>query len=145
MLRLALALFLLLGLVVLGTGLVYLTRGEFMPYHGGAIQTEWSALSPHYQGLFLGMLKGLAAGQIVAGSATVLMAAMALRGSARPYLALLPVVCLGYAVLITYATYIVASRTPAEPPLALGVLMVLLGTAASLMLALGTRREAGEA
>ena len=114
-----------------------------MPYHSRAIQTEWASLTPNYQGLLLGMLKGLAAGQIIAGLATLFMSAMSLRGSARPYVVLLPVVCLGYSVLITYATYVVSSRTPGEPPLALGATTILLAIAASVMLALGVRREFG--
>jgi len=139
----SLLLFLLLGVGHLGVGLVYLTRGEFMPYHARAIQAEWSSLSPGYQGLLLGMMKGLAAGQIIAGLATVVMSARSLRGSTRPYIVLLPVVCLGYSVLITYATFVVASRTPGEPPLALGVAAVLLAVAASVMLLSSNRREAG--
>jgi hypothetical protein len=58
MLKASLLLFLLLGVALLGTGLIYLTRSEFMSYHSRAIQTEWLALTPHYQGLLLGMLKG---------------------------------------------------------------------------------------
>jgi len=142
-LKSSLLLFLLLGVALLGTGLVYLTRSEFMPYHARAIQTDWSALTPHYQGLLLGMLKGLAAGQISAGGATVLMSALSLRGSARPYAVLLPVVCLGYSILITHATYVVSARTPGEPPLAFGVTAILLAFAASVMLQLGVRREHG--
>lgn len=141
MLKASLSLFLLVGASLLGTGLIYFSRGEFMPYHAQALEAEWSSLSPNYQGLLLGMLKGLAAGQMVAGLATVLMSAMGLRGSARPYLVLLPAVCVGYSVLITYATYVVASRTPGEPPLVLGVVAVLLAVAASVMLHLGARSE----
>ena len=141
MLKASLWLFVFLGASLIGTGLIYFTRSEFMPYHSQALQVEWSALPPHYQGLLLGMLKGLAAGQIVAGLATLLMSAMSLRGSARPYVVLLPVVCLGYFLLITYATYIVASRTPGEPPLSFGVVAILLATAASVMLHVGVRGE----
>ncbi len=142
MLKASLWLFVVLGTVLLGVGLVYLTRGEFMPYHSRALQIEWSGLSPNYQGLLLGMLRGLAAGQVIAGLATLLMAVASLRRSARPYLVLLPVVCLGYSVLITYATYIVASRTPGEPPLSFGVITILLAGAASVMLQVGVRAEA---
>jgi hypothetical protein len=141
MLKASLWLFLLIGASLLGTGLIYFSRSEFMPYHSQALQAEWSSLSSNYQGLLLGMLKGLAAGQIVAGVATVLMSAMSLRRSARPYVVLLPVVCLGYSLLITYATYVVASRTPGEPPLILGVVAIILATAASVMLQLGVRGE----
>jgi hypothetical protein len=140
-LKASLWLFLLVGASLLGTGLIYFSRGEIMPYHARALEAEWSSLSSNYQGLLLGMLKGLAAGQIVAGLATILMSVMALRGTAKPYVVLLPVVCTGYSVLITYATYVVASRTPGEPPLVLSGVAVLLAGAASVMLQLGARSE----
>jgi hypothetical protein len=141
MLKSSLLLFLLVGVALLGTGLLYFSRSEFMPYHSQAIQTDWSALSLNYQGLLLGMLKGLAAGQIIAGLATVLMSVNGLRGSAQPYVVLLPVVCLGYTTLVTYATYVVYSRTPGEPPLSSGVLVVLVAVLASAMLQVGVRRD----
>jgi hypothetical protein len=141
-LKASLLLFLLVGVALTGSGLVYFSRSEFMPYHSQAIQTDWSALTPHYQGLLIGLLKGLAAGLIVCGIATVLMAVISLRGSARPYRILLPVVCLGYCTLVTYATYVVYSRTPGEPPLGSGVLVVLIALLASAMLEGGIRRAA---
>jgi hypothetical protein len=143
-LRCSLYLFLLLGIALLGTGLIYFTRSEFMPYHARALQAEWSTLAPNHQGLLLGMLKGLASGQMIAGIATVIMSVTSLRSSAKPYVVLLPVVCLGYSVLITYATYVVSSRTPGEPPLTLGVIAILLAVAASAMLLSGSRREGSD-
>lgn len=144
MLKASLWLFLLIGAALLATGLVYFSRTEFMPYHAQAVQADWSSLAPNHQGLLLGMLKGLGAGQIIAGVATLLMATLSLRRSARPYVVLLPVVCVGYSLLITYAMYIVASRTPGDPPLILGVVTILLAASASLMLHLGARSEPGE-
>lgn len=73
-----------------------------------------------------------------------LLIGIAFLGSAKPYVVLLPVVCLGYSVLITYATYVVWSETPGEPPLALGLLVTLLALAASVMLLMGGQREPGE-
>jgi hypothetical protein len=140
-LKLSLRIFLVLGVTTLGIGVVYFTRSEFMPYHAQAIQTDWSALSPGYQSFFLGLLKAVAAGQLIIGLATVLMSAMALRGDARPFAVLLPVVSLGYALLATYVTHVIATTTPAEPPLVAGVVSVLMATAATVMLQLGLRRE----
>ena len=87
------------------------------------------------------MVKAIGAAQIIAGAATVFMAASARRGSVRPYEILPPLVCLGYWLLIIYATYVVSSSTPGELPLALGVVVVLLAAAATAMLALGLRRD----
>jgi len=140
-LKFSLVLFLLLGLGFVVVGLIYFTTSEFMPYHSQAIQTDWSALHPNHQGLFLGLLKGLAAGEIIAGLATAFMSLMSLRFSARPYVILLPVVCLGYSILITYATYVVHTTTPGEPPLMLGVLSILQAAIASVLLQVGVRRE----
>lgn len=139
MTRLSLVIFLVSGSALVGTGLLYLTAGEFMPYHAQAIQTDWSDLDPNYQGLFLGLLKGLGTGALIAGLATVTMAATALRGSPQPYVLLLPLVCLGYTTLITYATYGVSSRTAGAPPLIPGILAVLVTASASVLLCVASR------
>lgn len=142
MLKVALTLFLLLGIGSVGTGLVYLTTGEFMPYHSGAVQTPWSDLDPNFQGLFLGMLKAMGAGSFIAGIATVFMSVMGLRGVVRPYVALLPLVVLGYSTLVAYATYLVDSRTPGNPPLMPAVVSVVFAAGTSVMLVVAYRRQA---
>lgn len=97
--------------------MLYFTSGEFMPYHSGAVETNWSDLDGNFQGLFLGMLKAMGAGSISIGIAIVYMAQKALRGNVAPYVILLPFVVIVYFSLTAYATYTVQLKTVGEPPL----------------------------
>ena len=72
--KIALVFFLFLGLGLIGFGLVYLTASEFMPYHSDAMQKEWVDLDANTKGLFLGLLKGLGGGALIAGTGATVMA-----------------------------------------------------------------------
>jgi peptidoglycan/LPS O-acetylase OafA/YrhL len=98
-------------------GIVYLTTSEFMPYHSEAIQTEWSNLDDNFQGLFLGFLKGLGTGALIAGFTVISMVVLSFRESPLPYRFLLPSVSLGYLSLLLYAMYTVNTRTLGNPPI----------------------------
>ncbi len=141
MLRVSLVIFFLLGFGLAGLGVVYLTRGEFMPYHAGAVQTDWSALDANFRGLLLGLLKGLGAGALTAGGAIVLMTIAAWRASSQPYLILLPFVAIGYTSLLLYATWYVRTHTPGEPPFTLTLITLGHAALASALLIVDSRRS----
>jgi hypothetical protein len=139
MLKLSQIIFLLLGSALTMMGIMYLCATEFMPYHSGAIQLEWSELNPDYQGLFLGFLRGLGAGALTSGVAIVFMSVIMLRGRVQPYLFLLPAVSIGYLTLLCFATYTVYAKTPANPPLVLVLVLLGFANVASLFLWVGWR------
>lgn len=133
MYRFALTVFAVIGAVLMGLGLVYLTLDEFMPYHAEALQTRWQDLPPNYQGFILGTLKALGGGALVAGFATCYMAIMLLRSTTAAYAVLLPAIPTGYSFLLAYATYTVYTRTPGNPPLLLNVLLAVTALFASVV------------
>ena len=133
MYRLALAIFVVIGAVLFGLGLLYLTLDEFMPYHADALQTRWQDLQPNYQGFILGALKALGGGALVAGFATLYMAVMLLRSTTDAYAVLLPLIPTGYSSLLAYATYTVYTRTPGSPPLLLTVLLAAMALIGSVL------------
>ena len=133
MYRLALAIFVVIGLVLVALGLLYLTLDEFMPYHGEALQTRWEDLQPNYQGFILGALKALGGGALVAGFATFYMAVMLLRSATGAYAVLLPAIPTAYSSLLAYATYTVYTRTPGDPPLLLNILLAVAALIASVL------------
>jgi|TARA_B100001971_G_C17944925_1_gene409559 hypothetical protein len=108
-------------------GVVYLTTTEFMPYHSEAVRTEWSDLDENFQGLFLGFLKGLGTGALIAGFTVISMVVMSFRTSPIPYRLLLPSVSLGYLSLLLYAMYTVKTRTMGNPPIE-GTAVVFVAT-----------------
>lgn len=138
------SLFALVGVSLLLTGAVYLSLGEYMPYHSKAVQMAWDELNPNFQGLILGLLKGLGSGAFVAGFATLFMVAMSLKSGPRPFLALLPVVATVYSILLCYATYTVSARTPGNPPLIPNILLVATSLLGSLALILSQRTSPEE-
>ena len=140
MFKLSLLLFFAVGTGMMALGLLYLASNEFMPYHAEAIQASWTELDANYRGLFLGFLRGLGGGALVAGYATSHMAVAGLWKSATPFHALLPIVATGYFSLLCYATYTVQTNTPGNPPLALAGSGLAVAIVASILLLMSGRR-----
>ena len=58
MLKLSLWLFPFVGASLVASGLIYISRSEFMPYHSAALGRDWSDLLPNEQGVMLAALRG---------------------------------------------------------------------------------------
>ena len=127
----ALILYALLGLGFLGLGAVYLVTDEFMPYHSDAIAASWEELAPNYQGLFLGLLKGLGAGAFSSGVALISLTVLSYVNGIERYKYPLALIAWTYSCMLTYAIYVVYSQTPAEPPIAGGIAWIVLALFAS--------------
>jgi len=141
-LKLSAILLALVGIGLFLTGVVYVSLDRFMPYHGAALQVEWSDLDANYQGLLLGLIRGLGGGALIVGFAIFYMAGASLRRDAQPYLVLLPSVAVGYSALLCFATYTVHVGTPGDPPLLLNIVNVIVSTLASTMFVLSQRDKA---
>ena len=144
MLRVALAIYIGVGIGMFGLGILYLTLDQFMPYHAQALQAEWTELPNNYQGFIIGVLRALGAGAATSGFAIMWMAIAGWRGSIEPYRGLLPAISIGYTTLLGWATWTVSMRTPGEPPLALTAMTALAAIVASVLLAVGYRRATQE-
>ena len=110
----------------MGLGGIYLFTDEFMSYHADAIETGWGGLESNYQGLFLGLQRGLGAGAFTSGVALVALSVMAFLKGIHHYRCALALVALVYSCLLTYAMYTVYSLTPAVPPLTGGAFWIAL-------------------
>ena len=141
--KLSIFLFAIVGLSLFLTGCLYLSLDEFMPYHAEALQQDWNSLSTNYQGLLLGLIKGLGGGAFVSGLAVLIMVVASLRKSPRPFLLLLPVTAIGYSALLCYATLTVYLGTPGNPPLLLTIVLAATSILASLALAISHRGNSG--
>jgi hypothetical protein len=114
-----------------------------MPYHAEALQLEWASLDSNFQGLILGLLKGLGSGAFVAGTAVLWMAGKSLGEGPQPFVVLMPFVAISYSSLLCFATYTVYTNTPGNPPLLLNVLLVVASVLASVALAISRRDASG--
>ena len=101
----------------------------------------WEQLDPNFQGLILGLLKGLGSGAFVAGLSILFMVSVSLQRSPRPFLVLMPIVAIGYSALLCYATYVVYTLTPGDPPLVLTILLVVTSLLGSMALAVSQRKS----
>lgn len=143
LLKLSIFLFAVVGLSLFLTGCLYLSLDEFMPYHAEALEQDWNSLSTNYQGLLLGLIKGLGGGAFVSGLAVLIMVVASLRKSPTPFLLLLPVTAIGYSALLCYATLTVYLGTPGNPPLLLTIVLAATSILASLALAISHRGNSG--
>ena len=132
-------LFAIIGLSLFLTGCLYLSLDEFMPYHAEALQEDWNTLGENYQGLILGLLKGLGSGAFVSGLAILIMVGISLKKSPTPFLVLLPFIAIGYSALLCYATLTVFLSTPGNPPLFHTIALVAASIMATLALAISQR------
>lgn len=137
--RFSISLFAIVGLGFSLLGCVYLSLDEFMPYHAEALQQDWGALDPNFQGLILGLLKGFGSGACISGFAILFMVASSLRNTPRPFIVLLPLTAIGYSALLFYATVTVYVKTPGNPPLLLTFALVAASVLASLALVISQR------
>ncbi|MBN2004692.1 MAG: hypothetical protein JXA21_15150 [Anaerolineae bacterium] len=140
--KVAFALFGLAYLTAAVFGLMYATRGEFMPYHAEAISTKWSDLPASYQVLFLALLKVAGGGMLAVAAAGAFLLIIPFRQQLEwSRWALLAVIVITSAITL-YATLTVDLQTPANPPTLAPILTIALGAVAA---ALTKFEEAGKA
>ena len=118
----------LTALIALGFGLIYLTRSQFMPYHRDALQRDWHELDPQIQTLILALMRVAGGGWLAAGIATTWLLWIPLPAGAPWAVNAIPAIGLPIALASLYATRLVRSRTPGNPPmgLAIGAIGLLL-------------------
>ena len=114
--RIALLMYALPTIGLLGQGLLYVTTPTFMPYHADALATTWEQLPPNYQGFVIGTIKGMGAGSIAVTVALFTLLAIPFRrGEHWAYWAV-PLIGMVFTALTAYAAYTIDVRTPASPP-----------------------------
>jgi hypothetical protein len=114
--KIAFVCYAIIALVSVVLGLIYLLRGEFMPYHGAALGMDWAAVDSALQTLLLALMDVAGAGWLTLAAALV-----ALLVFVFPHGRLWGRVTLPLLVLIFYgptlwATLAVTAETPARAP-----------------------------
>lgn len=128
--RPVLALHGLAALMVIVLGAVYLGRSSIMPYHLDAIETTWSDLDPRHRALYLAFFKGVGAGYLSAGLALLIIVLGPMRCGARWTLWAAPLVTFAGMVPLVGIILFVRAHTPADPPMAYPVLILVLSAIA---------------
>ena len=103
-------------LALLSFGWVYASATEFMPYHAAAAGAAWQDLSPGLQVLGVVALRLIGAGSIAVGLALGAILWVPFRRRERWALWTVPVIGVGYGLVLGFAAFSVASATPGNPP-----------------------------
>lgn len=107
------------------SGMVYLCRFEFMPYHAVATGTAWADVDPQFQLLLLGGIRLLGAAWIATAAAMGILLFIPFRKGAKWARWGIPVPGLIAGLPALYVTISVTVNTPATAPW-IGVVIFLL-------------------
>jgi hypothetical protein len=134
---------LLVTLFLVVSGMTYLIRQEFMPYHSVAVGMPWAEVNPAFQALILGFMRGFGGAAIaVAVLLSILLFGPFRQGAVWARWAI-PAGGLVIFLLGLYAISVVQLNTPAEMPwiaLVTCVLLLVAGLALSVLSQGGSKR-----
>jgi hypothetical protein len=117
------------------TGLIYLFRSQFMPYHAIAVGKTWSQIDPAFQTLLLAFIRGSGGAMIATASAIGILLFIPFRQGMLWVRWAIPAVGLVATIPALYVTLSVARNTPAKPPWK-GVLLIMVLLVAGFILSL---------
>ncbi len=131
--RIAAAIYAVCAIISIVLGGTYIFRGEFMPYHAQALNTEWAALDMETQTLLLALLDVAGAGWAVTGFLVLVLVVVPFRTGASWSRWTIPAALVLLYVPILLATLRVLADTLATPPW-YGNALALLATAVAFVL-----------
>ncbi|MFU8844691.1 MAG: hypothetical protein ACNA7V_12890 [Bacteroidales bacterium] len=104
------------ALPLLAFGLTYLLKDSFMPYHSEAVSLQWEEVDKNIQFLILALMRAVSGGMILAGFIIIWLQIKFNKSKLKwiPSLILLSGTIVGLTTL--YATIIVITNTPGNPP-----------------------------
>jgi hypothetical protein len=123
-------------LIAVAFGLVYLLRGEFMPYHAVAVGMSWNQVDSSFQVLIVGLMRALGGACLAVAVLQFILLLVPFRRGEKWACWAIPAGGLVIAGTALYVMVYVALNTPATPPwpapAAAGLLLVV-----GLLLSLG--------
>ena len=111
---------------LLAFGVTYLFRDSFMPYHSEAVSLPWDQVDKNIQFLILALMRAVSGGQILAGFIVIWLQ---LKFNENKLTWIPPLILIAGAIVgltSLYATIIVRTNTPGNPPTLL-VITCLVG------------------
>lgn len=106
----------IIALVSVVLGLIYLLRGEFMPYHAAALGMDWAAVDSALQTLLLALMDVAGAGWLTLAAALVALLVFAFPNGRLWVRVALPLLVLIFYGPTLWTTVAVTVATPAEAP-----------------------------
>ena len=116
----------LVAFICLAFGVMYLIKNSFMPYHSQAVSLPWTEIDADFQFLILALIRAVSGGFIVTAIVITWLQFEFVR-TRKHWISLLILITgcsMGLASL--YATLIIRSHTPGNPPTVLNALLLCL-------------------
>ncbi|MEL6494049.1 MAG: hypothetical protein AAFQ41_02865 [Cyanobacteria bacterium J06623_7] len=110
-----------IALISLIFGLIYLIRGQFMPYHRVALGKSWQEIEADTQTLILALMRATGGGLISTAIAILVLLYIPVRAGEIWASYSIFFVSLGSSCGSCYATFLVKQKTPGNPPLGLSI------------------------
>ena len=114
--KIALSIYLFIGLINLVLGVIYITSGQFLSYHSQAVGTSWQEVSVGTQTLILALMKVAGGGWLALGFVTIALALWAFKTSSILARWLIPSGILVFYMPCFAATWSVFRNTGAQSP-----------------------------
>ena len=129
--KMALAVYLVIGLVDLVLGVIYVSSNRFLSYHSQAVGTSWEDVEHGTQTLILALMKLAGGGWLALGFVTIAFAWGALKGNNTLARWALPIGTVIFWSASFFATWSVFRQTGAQTPwvpslVVMGVTLVAL-------------------
>lgn len=116
----------LVALISILFGFIYLTRDSFMPYHSEALKSSWSDLETNLQVLILALMRAASGGFLATGLAMMILLIIPFRAGNIWSIYAIPAISLCTSVGTLYATLLVKTKTPGNPPVMLSAIALAL-------------------
>lgn len=107
-------------------GLIYLIKNQFMPYHSAALGSLWSDLEANWQVLIIALMRAAGGGFLATGLAMFILLIIPYRAGETWSIYAIPLISLCTSFGTLYATLLVKTRTPGNPPVILSFIAIAL-------------------
>ena len=97
-----------------------------MPYHSAALEKSWSEVEPNMQTLILALMRVSGGGFLASGFTMIILLAIPFQAEELWAIYAIPFVSLCMSLGSFYATFLVKTRTPGNPPISLSLITILL-------------------
>lgn len=116
----------LFAFIMLAFGLVYLTKSQFLPYHGVALEKEWESLNTQMQTIILAFMRAVGGG-LLSGAVMILFLQYQFNKSPQQWIVTAILICGGILSISSfYAMFLVKTKTKGQPPISLVIFAFVL-------------------
>jgi hypothetical protein len=123
----------LFAAILLVFGVIYLVKTSFMPYHSDAVLRDWYEVDQYFQYLILALMRVVSGGFLVS-AVSIIFLQIKFNKEKTPWIATL-ILIIGAIIESTtiYATYLVRTFTPGNPPTYIAYIAIVMLVAGYLL------------